>query len=73
MGFKHELTGPLEHGFFYTETAGHPQERLRIEPGISRCGDITDGVSFEHGNQGCWLISFAALEQIYLEAKKARS
>ena len=55
------------------KSAGYSiQGDLHFHPGPSTCGDITDGVVFEHDNEGGWLISFASLEALYLAAKAAR-
>lgn len=48
---------------------------LEFDPGISQCGNITDGVSMRLDVpqlKGWWLISFDNLECMYLAAKKAR-
>lgn len=48
-------------------------ERLYFQPGPCQCGDIEDGVSLGLGTpRGWWVISFASLEKLYLEAKKVR-
>jgi hypothetical protein len=36
------------------------------------CGDITDGVVFEFGAEGGWVISLATLKEIVAEAEKFR-
>jgi len=37
---------------------------LRFHPGISRCGVIDDGVSFEFGDRGSWVMSYATLMEL---------
>jgi len=54
------------------ETAGHTHEDLHINVGSCKCGNITDGVLFEHGDTGAWLIDYVDLERIYLAAKAWR-
>lgn len=70
---KFRLSGPNEYGNYITESQGHTNETFRFNPGVSRCGGIHDGVTFEHGNEGGWVVSFAALEQMYLLAKERRA
>lgn len=54
-------------------TAGYyGSDDLFYSTGISRCGKITNGVAFEHGEQGWWVVAFDDLEKIYFEAKKKR-
>lgn len=47
-------------------------ELFCFEPGPAGCGNIDDGVAFEIGNGGCWVVSFDDLEKLYLAAKEAR-
>lgn len=44
-----------------------------FSPGPARCGGIKDGVVFEIGNDGCWVVSFDDLRAIYELACSARS
>ena len=52
--------------------AGHSNTVLWFDPRMTWCGSIADGVSFQHGEQGCWVVRFKDLEAAYLAAKKER-
>lgn len=51
-------------------TAGYYEGKktLYYDVGPWRCGKITDGVSFSHGDEGSWVISLADLQKILDEA-----
>jgi hypothetical protein len=49
---------------------GHNKE-LYLEPGPTRCGKVTDGVAFEFGDEGSWVISLQELEALVCAAKVA--
>lgn len=54
------------------DTAGlGDEERMGFDPGISHCGKIENGVSFDIGH-GCWVISFEDFQKMYRAALKAR-
>jgi hypothetical protein len=58
---------------FVVRTSGYDEHnRLVIDPGPSRCGDIDDGISLWHHGQGGWVISMADLTRIYQAAVKVR-
>jgi hypothetical protein len=59
--------------YINVKTAGHTNDDLCVRISVSRCGKITDGVSFSHGNEGCWVVDFADLERIYLANKAFRA
>ena len=44
---------------------------LFYKVGTSRCGNVNDGISFEFGNEGVWVISLAELKGI-VEAEESR-
>ena len=52
-------------------------DRVRVDPGIHKCGKVADGVCFEHALNGRWIggwvLAFTDLEWIYLEAKRRRT
>lgn len=53
------------------ETRGYSTRNvLKVWPivGVSS-GHIRDGIVLEHDDGGCWVLSFADLEKIYLAAK----
>jgi len=52
--------------------AGHTYNFLKADPGPSWCGDIRDGVSFEFGKEGGWVMAFRDLERLYEAAVAAR-
>lgn len=54
------------------KVAGHSSPTLGFWP-TSRCGDIEDGVGFNHAGEGGWVISFKDLERLYELAKQARA
>ena len=55
------------------KTAGYSDdERLFVWPSATaECGHINDGIIFSHGDDSCWILSFADLEKIYLAAKES--
>lgn len=65
------------------DVAGHGHKFLAFRAGPTRCGQITDGVSFAHwrveeplshaDGEGSWVVPFADLEAMYLAAKAARA
>ena len=52
------------------KTAGL-SKRFYFNPGPSKCGDIMDGVSFEIGRSGSFVIPFCELRNIYIIAERA--
>jgi len=55
------------------KTAGYGGgNKLFYDTGPWECSKIVDGVSFEHNNEGGWVIGFKDLEKIYLEARNIR-
>jgi hypothetical protein len=55
------------------KTAGYlTPDDLHVSVGPVQCGEITDGVCFEHNKDGAWVIDFADLRMIYIRAKQAR-
>ena len=55
------------------KTAGYGNsDELFYRPGPYECGKIKDGISFEHGREGCWVVDFEDLEKIYFEARNIR-
>ena len=54
------------------KVAGHPK-KLLFSPGVSRCGDIEDGVAFTFVGEGCWVVPYAELLRITLLAAVARN
>jgi hypothetical protein len=50
--------------YIVVKTAGHPKATLGFWP-RSACGEILDGVGFNHGGEGGWVISFKDLERLY--------
>lgn len=58
---------------YVVESAGLiPTEEMHFHEGITRCGKITDGVSFNLGRGG-WVIPFSELEQMYQAAVARRA
>ena len=47
-------------------------KRLYFHPGPSRCGNVTDGVSFELGREGSFVIPFRELRNMYIVAERIR-
>lgn len=45
---------------------------LTFYPYPSSCGSIDDGVAFEHNDEGLWVLSFTALQDMYLAAREVR-
>lgn len=63
----------MKEGCFKLRTAGYSGNGdLWFHPGPRLCGEITDGVSFEHDDEGPWVLSFLDLEACYLAARQAR-
>jgi hypothetical protein len=48
---------------YVVPVAGHYM-KLRCNPGISCCGHIENGISFEFGNEGGWVIDLDDLSEI---------
>jgi hypothetical protein len=61
--------------WFKVKTAGYSSEgTLIVDVGVWVCGDIADGISFQHGvRAGGWVVSFRDIEKIYKMAKAERS
>ena len=58
----------------HTQGLGDPEE-MYFSCGIGRCGVIDDGICISLLREhlvGGWVISFKALEQVYLRAKAER-
>lgn len=59
----------------YKETVvavqGHSKE-LYCSYGVSRCGNIDDGVSFRFEGEGCWVIGLDELKRLVTLADKYR-
>jgi hypothetical protein len=53
-------------------TQGYTDNNLDVRLGPTSCGDIKDGVSFAHGNEGSWVMDFKDLEAIYYMADLVR-
>ena len=55
------------------ETQGYSDDdKLTVNPGICRCGNIKDGVGFVHDDGGGWVLSFTDLQRIYIAALRTR-
>ena len=55
------------------DTAGYSRrDQLTANVGRAECGQIKDGVGFEHDSSGGWVVAFADLERIYLANKAFR-
>ena len=56
------------------KTVGYKgSNQLKFNPYITQCGDITDGVGFQHNNEGWWAISYNDLLQMASLALKERN
>jgi hypothetical protein len=53
-------------------TAGNLINDLKISGHVHRCGHIEDGVAFEFGDQGSWVLAFDDLKRAYEAACKFR-
>jgi len=63
---------PDKNGRYRFKPAGHTEEDLWFSPGISLCGQITDGVCFENGNEGGWIVDFRDLRKMFELAAERR-
>jgi len=57
---------------FSCETAGYSGRLLYFKAGPCECGRITNGVSFEHNNEGCWVIDYKDLSEMFKLAQITR-
>lgn len=57
---------------FTVKTAGH-ELSLKCVGLKSQCGKITNGIAFEFGRQGSWIVDWKDLEKIVKAAEKVRS
>lgn len=55
------------------KVAGHKYEVVTIDYDINFCGHIKDGLTFEFGNEGCWVIAYKDLVTLMELAAKVRS
>lgn len=53
------------------EVAGHGQA-LYFSPGVHRCGRVKDGVAFEFGNDGSWVVPLDELREMVRMAEEFR-
>ena len=60
-----------EYEEYEIKTAGL-SKRFYFDPGPYECGDIMDGVSFELGREGSFVIPFRELRDMYIVAERAR-
>lgn len=69
------MNEPINDPLRTYRTAGYSDtEKFKVlkVQNAGRCGDIADGVVFQHDNDGAWVLDFKDLEDIYLLAKEAR-
>jgi hypothetical protein len=57
---------------FELETAGRGDSALVCDGLQSLCGNIKDGLAFQFGNSGPWVVSFSDFEKLYLMARAYR-
>ena len=63
----------MSEGELIYKTAGYSDDdKLTVDVGRAKCGEITDGIGFVHDRDGGWVLSFEDLEQIYLLNKSYR-
>ena len=61
-----------KHGRYVMPVAGHSQVlTYRVEP--STCGNIKNGVSFEFGNEGGWVIDLDDIKELVRLADESRA
>ncbi len=55
--------------------SGKPDgEKLYFKPDVHECGEIKDGVIFQHHkDRGCWVMAFRDLEHMYNLARDERN
>jgi len=58
-------------GWYEIEVVGDGRG-LQFNPGVSACGEITDGVAFQHDGEGTWVISMSDLREMVRAAERAR-
>lgn len=51
---------------------GHTKP-LYCDTGVSSCGSVKDGLSFQFGDEGCWVISLEELRQLVQDELDRRS
>lgn len=68
----HGTATPYEDKRYVVAVAGHTHP-LRFFEGPACCGKITDGVAFEFGNQGGWVIDLAELKKLVRMAEEKRA
>jgi hypothetical protein len=61
-----------EDSSYVVPVAGH-SEPLYFEPGIHRCGEIHNGVAFEFGRGGSWVIDLDTLRAMVDMAEEERA
>jgi hypothetical protein len=61
-----------KHGWYVMPVAGHSQV-LTYRVGPSMCGHITNGVSFQFGNDGALVIDFDDIKELVRLAHESRA
>ena len=57
--------------YIAVDVRGHAKP-LVFDPGPTGCGDIKDGVAFEFGDEGWWVISLSEMKRLVAIADEAR-
>lgn len=60
------------HEVLEVHVAGH-SEPLYFSPNVHRCGDVKDGVAFNFGDHGAWVVPMDELREMVRLAEEVRA